>query len=99
MNKDLIKIILEKKKTENAEDQLYMENLYKELVQHCYLYALSHVGFFKIAAFHGGTCLRIVDKIDRFSEDLDFALTTDDVSPTDVATNLNRARDFLSDLG
>lgn len=36
------------------------------------LYLLDRNGFFEEAAFHGGTCLRIVYGLDRFSEDLDF---------------------------
>lgn len=35
---------------------------------------LSRAGFFKHAAFYGGTALRIFYGLDRFSEDLDFSL-------------------------
>jgi hypothetical protein len=38
------------------------------------LAALARSDFFKIAAFQGGTCLRILYKLRRFSEDLDFLL-------------------------
>lgn len=54
-----------------AEDQAIRETL-QELI----LYGLSESGFFSVAAFHGGTCLRIVHGLDRFSEDLDFSLVT-----------------------
>ena len=54
-------------KKEGDKDNQYMLNTYKELLQHIFLYELSTTGFFDLAAFHGGTCLRIVDKIDRFS--------------------------------
>lgn len=36
----------------------------------------DHAGFFKEAAFYGGTALRIFYGLDRFSEDLDFSLMT-----------------------
>ena len=54
------------------------ENALKEITQEVILYGLKEVGFFEKAAFHGGTCLRINHGLDRFSEDLDFALNQPD---------------------
>lgn len=51
-------------------------NAVKEVVQEIVLCGLSRVGFFKEAAFYGGTALRIFYGLDRFSEDLDFSLRT-----------------------
>ena len=57
-----------------------VENLYdrknamKEILQEIVLCGLSRAGFFKKAAFYGGTALRIFYGLDRFSEDLDFSL-------------------------
>ncbi len=76
-----------------------MENLYKELIQHCFLFGLSKTDFFEYAAFHGGTCLRIVDQIDRFSEDLDFVVTDEPVDSSVLAKMLNEAKDILASLG
>lgn len=45
----------------------------RETVQELALYALSGTRFFSDAAFHGGTFLRILHGLDRFSEDLDFS--------------------------
>lgn len=53
---------------------LEQENALKEIAQDIALMALSRAGFFRIAAFQGGTCLRILYGLDRFSEDLDFVL-------------------------
>ena len=59
-----------------------VENLYdrknamKEILQEIVLCGLSRAGFFKKAAFYGGTALRIFYGLDRFSEDLDFSLET-----------------------
>jgi len=43
-------------------------------MQHYVLSSLSRAGLFAEAMFHGGTCLRIVCGLNRFSEDLDFLL-------------------------
>lgn len=53
---------------------LEQENVLQELMQHYVLSSLSRAGLFAEAMFHGGTCLRIVWGMNRFSEDLDFLL-------------------------
>ena len=50
------------------------KNGIKEVVQEIVLCGLSRSGFFKTAAFYGGTALRLFYGLDRFSEDLDFSL-------------------------
>lgn len=55
-------------------------NALKEVVQEVALCGLSRAGFFKSAAFYGGTALRIFYGLDRFSEDLVFSLTAPDPS-------------------
>ena len=54
------------------------KNGIKEVVQEIVLCGLSRAGFFKEAAFYGGTALRIFHGLDRFSEDLDFSLMAPD---------------------
>lgn len=54
------------------------KNALKEVVQEVALCGLSRAGFFKVAAFYGGTALRIFYGLDRFSEDLDFSLLAPD---------------------
>ncbi len=54
------------------------EQALKEILQEVALYALWRAGFFEIAAFQGGTCLRILHGLPRFSEDLDFILIESD---------------------
>jgi len=56
------------------------KNSMKEVVQEIVLCGLSRSGFFKTAAFYGGTALRIFHDLDRFSEDLDFSLKSPDPS-------------------
>jgi predicted nucleotidyltransferase component of viral defense system len=52
----------------------------REITQEIVLAALGRTDFFRHAAFHGGTCLRILHGLERFSEDLDFALQAPDRS-------------------
>lgn len=53
-------------------------NAIKEISQEIALAGLARSGFFKCAMFQGGTCLRIVHGLQRFSEDLDFILNAPD---------------------
>ena len=46
----------------------------REILQEIILLGLYDAGFFKHAAFYGGTALRILHNLPRFSEDLDFSL-------------------------
>ncbi len=50
------------------------EQVLREIMQEIALAGLYRGGFFKHAAFYGGTALRIFHGLDRFSEDLDFSL-------------------------
>lgn len=52
-----------------------VENAEYEVMQQIILAGLHRGGFFKYAAFYGGTCLRIFHNLPRFSEDMDFSLT------------------------
>lgn len=50
------------------------ENALKEILQEICLAGLWRSKFFEVAAFYGGTALRIFYDLPRFSEDLDFTL-------------------------
>jgi len=50
----------------------------REIMQEVALAGLYRAGFFEKAAFYGGTALRILHGLDRFSEDLDFSLLNHD---------------------
>ena len=67
----IIEQMLRQHETETLTDK---KNGIKEVVQEIVLCGLSRAGFFKEAAFYGGTALRIFHGLDRFSEDLDFSL-------------------------
>lgn len=57
---------------------LEQENVLAELMQHYVLAGLARSGLFVDAMFQGGTCLRILYGMERFSEDLDFLLKKPD---------------------
>jgi len=63
--------MLSKYACKNAED--YAHAL-REIMQEIALLGLWRSKFFEKAAFYGGTALRILYGLDRFSEDLDFSL-------------------------
>lgn len=63
--------MLERYKCVTAQDY---ENALKEIMQEIALLGLWRSKFFEHAAFYGGTALRILYGLDRFSEDLDFSL-------------------------
>lgn len=71
----VIETMLWKYNPQNNEER---ENAIKEIIQEIALVGLSRGGFFEKAAFYGGTCLRIFYGLNRFSEDLDFALLKKD---------------------
>lgn len=63
----------------NCKNNAEYKNALKEVIQEVALCGLSRSGFFKKAAFYGGTALRIFYGLDRFSEDMDFSLISQDV--------------------
>lgn len=65
-------------KVHQVETLYDQKNAMKEVIQEISLCGLSRAGFFNRAAFYGGTALRVFYELDRFSEDLDFSLMTND---------------------
>ena len=74
------RVLEEKLKEYSITGAIDQENVLQELVQQYVLAGLARAGFFASgqAVFHGGTCLRIVYGMSRFSEDLDFFLKRPD---------------------
>jgi hypothetical protein len=72
---DIIQKRLDDYKAANAVEE---KQATKEIIQEIALYALWRAGFFEVAAFQGGTSLRILHDLPRFSEDLDFILKEPD---------------------
>ncbi len=60
----------------NAADE---RNAIHEVMQQIALAGLARGRFFEKAAFYGGTCLRLLHDMRRFSEDMDFSLLEPDL--------------------
>jgi len=74
----MIEIIQKQLESYNTTNPVEEEQATKEILQEVALYSLWRAKFFDVAAFQGGTSLRILHGLPRFSEDLDFILKTPD---------------------
>lgn len=72
---EAVQQMLERYSPKSGEDY---QNALKEILQEIVLLGLDRSDFFEKAAFCGGTALRIMYGLDRFSEDLDFTLLEPD---------------------
>ena len=70
-----IQSMLVKYRRETVQDNI---NAFREIFQEIALLGLWRSKFFEQAAFYGGTALRVLYQLDRFSEDLDFSLLKPD---------------------
>jgi predicted nucleotidyltransferase component of viral defense system len=70
----MIELIQQRLDEYQAGNAIEEEQAIKEIIQEIALFALWKAGFFEVAAFQGGTSLRILYGLPRFSEDLDFIL-------------------------
>jgi len=70
----MIDLLRQRLQTYAAGNALQEQQALKEILQELALYALWRGNFFAVAAFQGGTSLRILHGLPRFSEDLDFIL-------------------------
>jgi predicted nucleotidyltransferase component of viral defense system len=72
-----IKTMLDRYSLKSAADY---ENALKEIIQEISLLGLWRAKFFEKASFYGGTALRLLYGLDRFSEDIDFSLLKPDTN-------------------
>jgi len=70
----MIDLIQKRLSSYHSSGPVEEENALKEIVQEIILFALWQADFFEVAAFQGGTSLRILHGLSRFSEDIDFIL-------------------------
>lgn len=80
------------------EHKIQKENVLRQVLQDIVLCSLYRIGFFKKCAFIGGTALRIFHNLDRFSEDLDFALLKED-KKFDFNTYVPQMKTFIESFG
>lgn len=90
-----IKTMLDKYKCHSEQDYI---NALKEIFQEIALLGLWRAKFYEKAAFYGGTALRILYGLDRFSEDLDFTLLKTD-KDFDLTPYNQAVADELSSFG
>lgn len=76
----MIELIQQRLDRYRAGNPVEEEQALKEILQEVALYTLWRADFFEVAAFQGGTSLRILHGLPRFSEDLDFILKQADES-------------------
>lgn len=72
-----IRSMLDRYECQSRDDYV---NALREILQDVALLGLWRSKFFEHAAFYGGTALRILHGLDRYSEDLDFSLLKSDKS-------------------
>lgn len=75
--KSIVETLLENYNSKSKNDYA---NAIQEIIQEIALMGLWRAKFFEQAAFYGGTALRILYGLNRFSEDLDFSLLKADPS-------------------
>jgi hypothetical protein len=69
-----VRMIQDRLDSYKCQSTVEEEQALREITQEIVLAALGRTDFFQKTAFQGGTCLRIFHGVNRFSEDLDFAL-------------------------
>ena len=74
---DAIRTMLDRCECRTRDDYV---NALREILQEVALLGLWRSKFFEHAAFYGGTALRVLHGLDRYSEDLDFSLLDPDAS-------------------
>lgn len=61
---------------DKSSDLNHLRQALRELMQKICLLGLWRASFFEHASFYGGTALRLIHDLERWSEDLDFSLNT-----------------------
>jgi predicted nucleotidyltransferase component of viral defense system len=92
---EAVKAILAKYACRTEQDYI---NALKEIFQEIALLGLWRSKFYENAAFYGGTALRILYGLDRFSEDLDFSLLKPDKN-FDLSIYNQAIKDELNGFG
>ena len=73
-----VRMIQDRLASYGCRSTLEEQQALREITQEIVLAGLGRTDFFQKAGFQGGTCLRIFHGLNRFSEDLDFALRAPD---------------------
>ena len=90
-----MKTMLSKYQCHSEQDHI---NALKEIFQEIALLGLWRAKFYEKAAFYGGTALRILYGLDRFSEDMDFTLLKPNLN-FDLTPYNNAVKNELNSFG
>jgi len=93
-----LEIIQERLATYACRSTIEEDQALREITQEIILAGLGRTDFFGQAGFQGGTCLRIFHSLNRFSEDMDFALDRPD-PVFQLSRYLDRVRHELTVYG
>lgn len=93
-----VEIIQERLAAYACRSTIEEEQALREITQEIILAGLARTDLFGRAGFQGGTCLRIFHSLNRFSEDMDFALDAPD-STFQLSPYLERVRQELTVYG
>jgi predicted nucleotidyltransferase component of viral defense system len=94
----MIELIQQRLDGYQANNAIEEEQAIKEIIQEVALFGLWKSGFFEVAAFQGGTSLRILHGLPRFSEDLDFILKEPNLN-FNWSTYLEKLLNSLEEFG
>ena len=89
----MLDILKDKIKHLNNQQEKY--NFLREFLQLLILKVIDEQGWFQQIAFMGGTALRIVFNLERFSEDLDFSLLNSDFDFSSAMEKLEKELELL----
>jgi predicted nucleotidyltransferase component of viral defense system len=93
-----VEIVQERLATYGCRSTLEEEQALREITQEVILAGLGRTDLFGRAGLQGGTCLRIFHSLNRFSEDMDFALEAPDPA-FELSPYLERVRQELTVFG
>jgi predicted nucleotidyltransferase component of viral defense system len=93
-----VEIVQERLEAYGCTSALEEDQALREITQEIILAGLGRTDCFARAGFQGGTCLRVFHSLNRFSEDMDFALREPDAS-FDLVPYLEQVRDELTAYG
>jgi predicted nucleotidyltransferase component of viral defense system len=97
-NFDIIKELKERLSKNDINTERGFRHELREITQELVMAGLSEAGLFDKAVFHGGTALRMVYRIARYSEDLDFTLLNKDEN-FKWKPYLDKLKDFAGEIG
>ena len=94
----MIELIQQRLNEYEVKNAIEEEQAIKETIQEITLFGLWKAGFFDVAAFQGGTSLRVLYDLPRFSDDLDFILKEPDPD-FDWSGYLKGLLEYLEEFG